>query len=388
MRTYVLKRLLLMIPTLVGLTLLTYFIVRLAPGDPIEAMIRVQSGDINPEVMAEEAEAIRERLGLNDYNLWGDDPDHIDPPEKILNAFYGYARWIGHMVRGDFGESIKFVTGEGSKSPPALFAERASVTFLLNVFAQAFIFLIAIPVGLASAQYRGRVFDRSATFVLLVLWSIPIILAGTLMIGLLARGGTGVEWFPYGSLHSDAYVGYKIFPERAEEAGLGEYLATVWAHWGESGPPTPDASLLGYLRDLLWHVTLPVTCLVYGGLAYLAKLGRASLLENLRADYVRTARAKGLPERRVVYRHALRNSLIPMITVMVMMLPALIGGSVLVETIFTIRGMGSLMIGAALAQDLSVIMFGALVFGTLTLMALLAGDLLYAWADPRVRFEE
>jgi peptide/nickel transport system permease protein len=234
-----------------------------------------------------------------------------------------------------------------------LFAERIPVTLTLNVIAEFFIFLIAIPVGLAGAQHRGRMFDRGSTLVLLILWSVPEILAGTLLLGYLARGGQGVHWFPVGGLHGAA----------AETMG--------WA---------------AYLTDTLWHATLPVACMVYGGLAYLAKLGRASLLENLRADYVRTARSKGLSERRVVYHHALRNSLLPMITTMVMILPALIGGSVIVEKIFSIQGMGLLMVDAAKAYDLSVIMTGTLIYGFLTLLAVLVGDVLYAWADPRVRY--
>ncbi len=354
MKTYVLKRLLLVIPTILGITMLTYGIVRLAPGDPVAAMIRAQAGDIDPQVFADEADAIRERLGLRDYNLWGTDPEHIDVAEKLLNAAYGYVRWVGHMVRGDFGESMKYTTSGGSKSPPLLYLERAKVTVPLNVIAELCIFLIAIPVGLVSAQYQGRLFDRVATFGLLLLWSVPAILAGTLLIGFLGRGGIGWELFPVAGLHAS---GHEAF--------------TTWQ----------------WLKDLAWHVVLPITCLVYGGLAYLAKLGRASLLENLRADYVRTARAKGLGERRVVYRHALRNSLLPMITTMIMMLPALLGGSVIVEKIFSIHGMGLLVVGAAQSRDLAVVMFGTLVFGTLTLLALLAGDLLYAWADPRVRYE-
>jgi ABC-type dipeptide/oligopeptide/nickel transport system permease component len=261
---------------------------------------------------------------------------------------------MAHMLRGDFGESMKYKTSGGQKSPPALFWERAGITIPLNLVAEVAIFVIAIPVGLAAARRRGGFFDQFSTIVLLGLYSVPTILAGTVLIGFLGRGGLGPEWFPVAGLHSSA----------AE--GLGRFA---------------------YLKDLLWHVALPIACMVYGGLAYLAKLGRASLLENLRADYVRTARAKGLPEGRVVYHHAFRNSLLPMITTMVMTLPGMIGGSVIVETIFSIHGMGLLMVGAAQARDLSVIVFGTLVYGALTLLSLVVGDILYAWADPRIRYE-
>ena len=354
MRTYILKRLLLMVPTLVGITLLTYAIVRLAPGDPVGAMIRMQAGNVNPRVFEKEADRIRERLGLKDYNFWGEDPERIDAVEKVLNAFYGYGRWVSHMARGDFGESMQKRTREGSKDPFDLYLERANVSVILNLIAEALIFLIAIPVGLMGARYHGRLFDRGSTVVLLGLWSVPQVLAGTLLLSLLARGGIGLEWFPYANLHG------------ADPDAMG------WGTW---------------FVDTLWHATLPVACLVYGGLAYLAKLGRASLLENLRADYVRTARSKGLPESRVVYHHALRNSLLPMITTMVMMLPMLLGGSVVVERIFSLPGMGDLIVGAAMQRDLAVIMFGTLVYGTLTLVSLLLADILYAWADPRIRYD-
>jgi peptide/nickel transport system permease protein len=353
-RTYILKRLILMLPTLVGITLLTYLIVRLAPGDPIEAMIRAQAGDINPQVFAKEADAMRSRLGLKDYNLWGTDPDRIDPLEKLLNAFAGYGRWMANMARGDFGESIKFTASDGTKRPISLFLDRMPVTLTLNVIADVAVFVIAVPVGLVSARRRGGLFDRLATIILLALWSIPVILAGPVMKWYLGRGGAGWAIFPVAGLHA------------------------------------PDAEALGwaaYIGDTLWHAVLPVVCLVYGGLAYLAKLGRTSLLENLRADYVRTARAKGLSEDRVVYHHALRNSLLPMITIMVLMLPGLLGGSVIVETIFSIEGMGRLLVEAARAYDLSVVMFDLLVYAALTLGFLLIADILYAWADPRVRYE-
>jgi len=388
-RTYILKRLLLMIPTLIGITMITYFIVRLAPGDPIEAMIRNQSGNIDPKAMKETADKIRDRLGLKEYHYVR---DWLFPPaagaeksgaekvgvekapaevpgaekpggtlrwtaeaaDKIASAGIGYCVWFGKLCRGDFGESIKYRTSGGSRNPLALIGERIPVTATLNIIAEILIFVVAIPVGFASARYQGRVFDRIASLFLLGLWSVPSILAATVLLGFLGKGGLGVHWFPIAGLHSFGY----------------EKLS-----WG------------AYTADLLWHVALPVVCLVYGGLAYLAKMGRASLLENLRADYVRTARAKGLPERRVVYHHALRNSLLPMITTMVLTLPGLIGGSVIIESIFSIQGTGLLLVGASLAMDLALIMAETLLYGVLTLVFLLIGDICYAWADPRVRYE-
>jgi peptide/nickel transport system permease protein len=398
-----------MIPTLIGITMITYFIVRLAPGDPIEAMIRNQSGNIDPKAMKETADKIRDRLGLKEYHYvrdWlfapaaGDEragaekvgavkapaevpgaekpraeevgaakaPAEVrgaekpggtlrwtaEAADKIASAGIGYCVWFGKLCIGDFGESIKYRTSGGSRNPLALIVERIPVTATLNVIAEILIFVVAIPVGFASARYQGRVFDRISSLFLLGLWSVPSILAATVLLGFLGKGGLGVHWFPIAGLHSFGY----------------EKLS-----WG------------AYTGDLLWHVVLPVVCLVYGGLAYLAKMGRASLLENLRADYVRTARAKGLPERRVVYHHALRNSLLPMITTMVLTLPGLIGGSVIIESIFSIQGTGLLLVGASLAMDLALIMAETLLYGVLTLVFLLIGDICYAWADPRVRYE-
>ena len=370
MKTYILKRLLLMIPTLIGVTMVVFFIVRLAPGDPIEAMIRNQSGNIDPKAMKESADKIRERLGLIDYHFlrdrlfgpeksWTQKPTGawfwtVDSADKVGSAAVGYWNWGRRLVVGDFGESIKFRTSGGSRSPLLLMMERIPVTATLNVIAEILIFVVAIPVGFAAARYQGRWFDRVSSFVLLALYSIPVILAGTVFIGYLGKGGSGWHLFPVGNLHSFGY----------------EKLA-----WGQ------------YTVDLLWHTTLPVICLVYGGFAYLAKMGRASLLENLRADYVRTARAKGLPEEQVVYHHALRNSLLPMITALVLAIPGLIGGSVIVESIFSIQGTGLLLVDAARAYDLALLMAETLLYGVLTLLFLLIGDILYAWADPRVRYE-
>ena len=370
MRTYILKRLLLMIPTLIGITLVVYFLVRLAPGDPIEAMIRNQSGNIDPKAMKESADKIRERLGLIEYHYlrdWTFGPEKagqakptgagytlVTGADKFASAGIGYTSWLRRIVTGDFGESIKFRTSGGSRNPLFLITERIPVTATLNLISEILIFLIAIPAGFAAARYQGKLFDRFSSFVFLAFWSIPSILAATVLIGYLGVGSEGLHWFPIDNLHS---FGYEKFG------------------WGR------------YLTDLLWHATLPVVCLTYGGLAYLAKMGRASLLENLRADYVRTARAKGLSERVVVYHHALRNSLLPMITTMVLSIPGLIGGSVIVERIFSIQGTGNLLVDAAQSFDLSVLMAETLLYGVLTLVFLLIGDILYAWADPRVRYE-
>ena len=385
MKTYILRRLLLMIPTLFGITMVVYFIVRLAPGDPVEAMIRNQAGNLDPKVMKADTEKIRQRLGLVDYHFlrdrfYGAPASPQDEPktfaykavlagDNLASAAIGYVGWMKKVAHRDFGESIQY------RGRPALdlIIERIPVTVTLNVFADTLIFGLAIPIGLAAARRQGRWFDVTSSLTVLVLYSVPPILAGTLLLGYLGLGGQGLEWFPLVGLHSFGY----------------EKLSFYDHAWGLILHPSWPAAcaLYDYLKDLLWHVALPVVCLVYGGLAYMAKMGRASLLENLRADYVRTARAKGLPEGRVIYHHALRNSLLPMITIMVLTVPALLGGSVVVESIFSIQGTGLLLVGAAQTYDLAVLMAETLLYGVLTLGFLLIGDVLYAWADPRVRYE-
>jgi peptide/nickel transport system permease protein len=143
----------------------------------------------------------------------------------------------------------------------------------------------------------------------------------------------------------------------------------------------------GWLLDTLWHLVLPVTCLTYGGFAFLSKLMRSSVLENLSADFVRTARAKGLDDHTVLYVHVLRNSLLPLITVAAGLLPGLLGGSVVVETIFSLNGMGKLMIDAVNVRDYELVLAETLVVGLLELLCLLFADILYAVADPRVSYE-
>jgi peptide/nickel transport system permease protein len=143
----------------------------------------------------------------------------------------------------------------------------------------------------------------------------------------------------------------------------------------------------GQIGNLLWHLVLPVAVLTYGGLAFLARLSRAQLLEVVRQDFIRTARAKGVPEAGVILRHGLRNSLIPLVTLMGTLLPALIGGSVIVEQIFSIPGMGRLGFEAVLSRDYPTVMAIASIEAFLTLLSLLLSDLLYVWVDPRISFE-
>jgi len=208
-----------------------------------------------------------------------------------------------------------------------------------------------LPLGVLAAVKHRRLFDQASSVVLLMLWSLPVMLVGQLMIGYL----TGPDgWFPPAGLSSNYAEQLPFFP---------------------------------WLTDRLWHLVLPVMCLTYTGFAYLTKQVRAGMLDSLRADYVRTARAKGLSNRVVIFRHALRNSIIPVITILATLLPAMLAGSVIIERIFSVPGMGLLAFEAVTTRDYNVVMAVATVGGVLNLVGLLLGDLAYAVVDPRISFE-
>ncbi|HMN94907.1 MAG TPA: ABC transporter permease [Phycisphaerales bacterium] len=237
------------------------------------------------------------------------------------------------------------------------------VTLLLNLLAFPIIYLVAIPSGMLAASRRGSWIDVSLGALFVALWSIPTVWAGVMAVGFLASSH-GLGWFPVGGLHANDAAQFAFLPR--------------------TGPAGFDR---GWLLDALWHVCLPVACLAYGGFAILAKQTRAAMLENIGADYVRTARAKGVPGRAVLLRHVFRNSLIPLITIFVGLFPALLSGSVVVERIFSIPGMGSLAIEAIALRDRELILANTMMIAVVSLAAMLLADILYVVADPRVSYE-
>jgi ABC-type dipeptide/oligopeptide/nickel transport system permease component len=200
---------------------------------------------------------------------------------------------------------------------------------------------------------RGRSFDTGWSFLTLALFSLPIIWVGGMLLAFFANPQY-LGWFPVAGAHR---------------------TDTSWL------------TSMEYAGDFLWHMALPVVCLSYGGFAYLSKMQRAAILDNLGLDYVRTAKAKGLPGRLVLLRHVFRNSLLPMITLFAGIVPGLLGGSIVVERIFSIKGMGDLMVTATGARDLPIVQAVALIGSVITLLCLLLADICYALADPRVSYE-
>ncbi|BAM04667.1 ABC transporter permease [Phycisphaera mikurensis] len=259
----------------------------------------------------------------------------------------------------DLGTSLR------GRKVTELLASAVPVTVLLNALSIPIIYLVAIGAGLGAASKRGGAFDLGSGALFLSLWSVPTIWAGVLAINYLASA-ENLRWFPTGGLHDLRASEMPFFPRfGGGEAGFER----------------------GYLLDTAWHLVLPVTILTYGGFAVTAKVMRGAVLDSLSADYVRTARAKGLSPRAVLWKHAFRNSVLPLVTLASSLLPALLGGSVVVETIFSIEGMGKLGVDAAFQKDREVVMAVTLIGGVLGLLSEVLRDLLYAAVDPRVSYD-
>jgi len=253
-----------------------------------------------------------------------------------------------------------------SKSRPVtdLIVDALPVTLLLNLIAFPIIYLVAIPTGIVASARAGSWFDKFSGATYVALWSIPTVWAGVLAVGYLA---------------SDEYLG--LFPV----SGLHDRAADAWTFL-----PAVQADgtwQIGWLLDALWHIVLPVACLVYGGFAVLSKQTRAAMLDNFNADYVRTAKAKGVARKDVVIHHVFRNSLLPLITMFVTVFPATLAGSVVIERIFSVPGMGSLILDAINQRDRELILANTFMIACVNLTALLFADILYAVADPRVSYE-
>ena len=332
MKTYVLKRLLLMIPTLLGITALTFAIIQLAPGDP--AMLRIGSslqGSIGEQQLAQAIiEKTRKEFGL-------DRPIHIQ-----------YWLWLKKIATLDFGRSYK-----DNRPVMDRIWERLPITLQLNIISIILVYVLAIPIGIYSSTHQYSVSEKVTTVFLFILYSLPSFWVATLLI-LFLGGGDYLHWFPITGISSLNADQMRWFP---------------------------------WLLDRLWHLVLPVACLTYGALAYVSRQMRAGMLETIRQDYIRTARAKGLTEKAVIYKHALRNSLIPIVTLLGFLLPALFGGSVIIESIFTIPGMGQLGFEAILSRDYPVIMAIEVIAAFLTLLGLLVSDLCYALVNPTISLE-
>ena len=458
MLNYILKRILLIFPTIFGISIITFIIIKMAPGDPTAfKMGSQQSGLAADQNLAKQVvEQTREIYGLDKPVLlnfkvftfkadWEEvrkflttDPnqtskawdDALDPlkqaddvavpffveqhgkgnlteieqraileiltlkqklsitPEMTLPAsrkyvhewYYGkldsanvfqpgeqakyqfstlkkltmvvtdaqYPRWLVRMIKFDFGNSIK-----DNRPVWEHFKETVPVSLIFTISSFIIAYLIAIPLGIHSATHQYTVGDKVTTVFLFILYSLPNFWVATMAI-VFFGGGDFLAWFPVSGLHS---VGADSF--------------TTWA----------------YFKDFMSHVILPLIIWTYGSFSALSRYMRGSMLEVIRQDYIRTARAKGLSERIVVYKHALRNSLIPIITMLANLLPLAISGSIIIESIFSLPGIGQLAFNAVLYRDYPIIMAVSTLSAILTLVGILLSDILYALVDPRITFE-
>jgi peptide/nickel transport system permease protein len=357
MLNYLIRRVMLMFPTLLGITALVFFVMGLSPGG-IGGAALDQYGNVH----GADAERIREyynkRYGINkplpvQYARWLNLISPVGFAQHDDGTLGGFA--IKWPSLGDSLEQHRPVT--------QLLAESLPLTLLLNLITIPLVYSIGIVTGIKAARNRGGLFDTATGGVQLAMWSIPTMWAGVMLIGLLANR---------------QYI--KLFPT----TGLYETQA---AHMSFLPHTTSYGFHRGFLLDVLWHLVLPVACLTYGGTAFLTKLTRGSILENLSLDYTRTARAKGLDENTILYRHVLRNSTLALITVAAGILPALLGGSVVVESIFSIPGMGRLLVQATQARDREVVLAVTLIGGFINLASQILRDICYAIADPRVGYD-
>jgi peptide/nickel transport system permease protein len=322
MYAYLMRRLLMMIPLLLGITLISFVVIHLAPGEPTDMQTQM-----NPQASSDLQAKLHKQYGL----------DKPLPEQYLL--------WLGRLVRLDFGDSF----AQDNRPVLAKITERLPVTILLNVLSLLVILSLALPLGVVSAVRRNSFFDRFTTVLVFVGFAMPSFWLALLLMDWM---GVRLGLLPVSGLKS---LGY-------------EYM-----------------SLSGQLFDRVAHLVLPVFIAAIGGLAGFSRYMRSNMLDVIRQDYIMTARAKGLSERVVIYKHALRNALLPVITILGLSVPGLIGGSVIFETIFAIPGMGKLFYDGVMMRDYPLIM-GVLVIGAiLTLVGNLLADISYALADPRIR---
>jgi peptide/nickel transport system permease protein len=368
MAIYLFKRFLLIFPTFFGITIVTFFLLKLLPGSPISAKLQAAEGVKAHAISKEIIEETKKIYGLDaplpgwyehfihstNYKLFGvTDVEERNwfrrTAEWVGENWIQYSRWAKRICILNFGESLNDHRPVIEKIKEAL-----PITLILNLLELFIVYFISIPLGVFSALRKESWMDKGTMIFLFILNTLPSFWVATLLI-MFFGGGDYYNWFPV--------VGW--ISEGAEKL--------PW---------------YGQLGNVAWHLVLPVTCMVYGGFAYLSRFSRANLLEVIRQDYVRTAKAKGLSRRTVIWKHAFRNSLIPQITLLGTLLPALMGGSVIIEYIFTIPGMGKLGFESVLLRDYPTVMAIAAIEAMLTLISLMLADIAYVWADPNISYEK
>jgi microcin C transport system permease protein len=335
MLTYLLRRILIAIPTFLGITMVTFLIINAAPGGPIEQKlqkIRMGGGDggrgtgISQEVL----DGLAKQYGF-------DKPVHMR-----------YLIWLKNIVNLDFGESFTY-----QEPVIDVITSKFPVSIQFGIASLLLTYIICIPLGVKKAIDAGGVFDQISGIVLYIMVSIPPLVLGIFLIVWFA-GGSYFDWFPIGGIKSDAY---------------------------------DTLTMGGKILDRAYHFVLPLTCYVMGGFTELTMLVRNSMLDVIKSDYVRTARAKGLENRLVYFKHALRNALIPVATGLGGFLRVFLAGSLIVETIFNLDGIGLLGYQSILSRDYNVIMGLTFISAMLLLAGNIMSDFIYVMVDPRIDFK-
>lgn len=305
-----------------GITLISFWVIHLAPGSPTDLQTT-----LNPQAGAEARARLEKIYGL-------DQPVHVQ-----------YLNWLKRLAKLDFGRSMS-----GDHRPVwDKIKERLPLTFSMNVVSMFLSLLISVPIGVAAAYWQGGLFDRFSTIFVFIGFAMPGFWLALLLMLLFG-------------------ITYPILPI----SGLKSL------DYGQ-------LSTMGKIWDLARHLVLPIFIYTFGSLAGMSRFMRTSMLEVLRQDYILTARAKGLPARVVVFKHALRNALLPVITILGLSVPALIGGSVIIESIFALPGLGQLFYQGVMARDYPLIMGNLVLGAVLTLAGNLLADVGYGLADPRIR---
>ncbi|MEI8348512.1 MAG: ABC transporter permease [Candidatus Omnitrophota bacterium] len=322
MLKYLSKKAFELIPTFFGITLISFFLIHLTPGKPTDVM-----SELNPKMTPEA------RLRLEKY--YG-----LDKPIIVQ-----YAKWLSRLITCDFGESFS----QDKRLVWDKIKERLPITIFINFVALILIFLIAIPIGIRCAIRPNSLYDNITTVSVFIGLATP-----TFWLALILQliFGVYLGWLPISGIKSLGYEGM---------------------------------SLLGKMWDFTSHLILPIFISIFGGLAGLSRYMRSNMIEVLNQEYIMTARAKGLSEKAIIYKHALRNALLPVITILGLSIPGLIGGSVIFETIFAIPGMGQLSYMAVMTRDYPLIMALLVIDAFLVLIGNLLADIGYALADPRIR---
>ena len=358
MLQFTIRRLLLLIPVMIGILLITFIITRAIPGDPCVAMM-------GEKATPAQCAAFRDRFGLND------------------NVLVQFGRYMGNVLHGDFGDSIQY-----HRPVTDYLSERLPMTFELTIFAMIFSTVAGVLLGLLSALRRNTIVDTLTMIGANIGVSMPVFWLGLMLAYVFALVLKGTPFF--------------IPPSGRLTPGLSlDSLAVVWNLPNLTGIPRFAINFLSnsvilnsiltgnfsILKDALWHLILPAFAVGTIPMATIARMTRSSLLEVLGQDYIRTARAKGLIGRLVISKHALRNALIPIVTVIGLETGALLSGAVLTETVFTLPGMGTALVSAILARDYPVVQGFVVVIAVVFVMANLIVDVSYAYLDPRIRLD-